>query len=121
MSKTEKNSLYRSSRQEFLSKITEMLGKSFLFIVASTSTIAVFFIFYFIAKDAIPFFQLRGFQEFFTSTNWYPSSEQAEFGALAIFYGTAMITFGAIIFAVPLAIPAAVCLSDIVPHLMSKV
>jgi len=84
-------------------------------LVTSTSTFAVLFIFIYIIKDALPFFQAEGVKEFFTSTRWYPSNEDAQFGALAIIYGSAMVTFGAIVFAVPLGVTAAVCLSDVLP------
>ncbi len=109
------NNLYISKRQEVLNKIGSGIGQSFLFLIASTSAIAVLFIFYFITKDAIPFFQAEGFSEFFTSTKWYPSQDNAEFGAFSIFYGTAIVTLGAIIVAIPLGIIASVCLSDILP------
>ena len=107
--------LYISKKQEILNKIGSGIGQFFLFSVASTSAIAVLFIFYFITKDALPFFQAEGITEFFTSTNWYPSQDEAEFGAFSIFYGTVIVTLGAIIVAIPLGIIASVCLSDILP------
>ena len=64
-----------------------LFGQGVLFLITSLSTFAVFFIFFFILKDAIPFFKLEGFKEFFTSTRWYPSGSPAEFGALPIFMG----------------------------------
>jgi phosphate transport system permease protein len=73
------------------------------------------FIFIFIARDAIPFFQLRGFSEFFTGTEWYPSHDPPSFGALPIFVGTGLVTLGAALVAVPLGVAAAVCMSDILP------
>lgn len=91
------------------------VGQAFLLAVTSLSALAVFAIFFFIARDAIPFFRLEGFREFFASTRWYPSAEQAEFGALAIFVGTGLVTLGATLVAVPLGIAAAVCLSDVLP------
>jgi phosphate transport system permease protein len=96
-------------------RIGALFGQSFLFLITSLSTFAVFFIFYFILKDAIPFFKLEGFKEFFTSTHWYPSGSPAEFGALPIFMGTGLVTLGAVVVAVPLGIAAAVCLSDLLP------
>jgi phosphate transport system permease protein len=96
-------------------RIGAMMGQGLLFLTTSLSTFAVFFIFYFILKDAIPFFKLEGFREFFTSTRWYPSGSPAEFGALPIFTGTALVTLGAIVVAVPLGIAASVCLSDLLP------
>ena len=96
-------------------RVAGWLGQSFLFLITSLSTFAVFFIFYFILKDAIPFFKIQGFKEFFTSSHWYPSGHPAEFGALPIFVGTGLVTLGAVIVAVPLGIAASVCLSDLLP------
>jgi len=98
-----------------LRQLGAFLGQGFLFSVTSLSTLTVFFIFYFIAKDAFPFFKLEGFREFFTSTHWYPSGHPAEFGAMAIFFGTGLVTLGAVAVSVPLGISAAVCLSDVLP------
>jgi len=100
-----------------------VVGQGFLFLVTSLSALAVLFIFYFIARDAIPFFRSAGggfnwgtTREFFTSLMWYPSEQpNPSFGAVSIFYGSAMVTVGAIIVAVPLGIAAAVCLSDVLP------
>ena len=104
-----------SRRAHTFQRMGSILGQSFLFFVTSLSTVAVLFIILFIAKDAIPFFQLEGFKEFFTSTSWYPSAEKPEFGSLSIFYGTGIVTLGAVLVAVPLGISAAVCLSDVLP------
>lgn len=79
------------------------------------------FIFFFIAKDALPFFITREagvidrLREFFATTAWYPSSPTPAFGALAIFVGSGLVTAGAALVAVPLGVLAAVCLSDVLP------
>ncbi len=96
-------------------KITKIFGEGLLFTIASFVALVVLFIFYFVARDAIPFFQLRGFTEFFTSTGWYPADEPGEFGALAIIYGSVMVTIGSALIAVPLGIAASICLSDVLP------
>ncbi len=96
-------------------RIARVIGEGFLLAVASFVAIVVLFIFYFVAIDAIPFFQQRGFAEFFTSTSWYPADEPGEFGALAIIYGSGMVTIGSALIAVPLGISAAICLSDVLP------
>ncbi len=108
-------SLLLSSRARRQQRIAAGLGNFSLLTAASFSMLAVLFIFLFIARDALPFFQHNGLREFFTSTRWYPSAGKPEFGALAIFYGSAIVTFGAILIAVPLGIAAAICLSDIIP------
>lgn len=110
-----KCSLVMSKSTSRLRQFGAALGQGFLFSVTSLSTLTVFFIFYFIAKDAFPFFKLEGFREFFTSPHWYPSGHPAEFGAMAIFFGTGLVTLGAVLVAVPLGVSAAVCLSDVLP------
>ena len=98
-----------------MKRLASLFLKAFLFLVTSCSAIAVLFIFIFIAKDAIPFFQLEGFKEFFTSTKWYPSGDPPAYGALSMFVGSGLVTAGAILVAVPLGVAAAICLSDVLP------
>ena len=107
--------LVLSERASFRKRLGARMGQGVLFSIAALAALAVLFIFYFIAKDAIPFFQLRGFREFFTTRQWYPSRDPAYFGALAIFFGSGLVTIGAALLAVPLGIAAAVCLSDVLP------
>jgi phosphate transport system permease protein len=104
-----------------MQRVGTLAGRSILIAVASSSLIALLFIFYYIICDAIPFFQIEGITEFFTSTRWYPSSEEAEFGALAIFVGSALTTLGAVVVAVPMGVIAALCLSDILPFSLRQV
>ncbi|MEI6651352.1 MAG: PstC family ABC transporter permease [Chlorobiaceae bacterium] len=104
-----------SARKRTLQKVAKKAGEGMLFSVAFFVAVIVLFIFYFVARDAIPFFQIRGFSEFFTSSNWYPADEPGEFGALAIIYGSLMVTLGSAMIAVPMGVAAAICLSDILP------
>ncbi len=115
------SSLLLSHRARRVQRITGLLGSGFLLAVTSLSTFAVLFIFIFIARDALPYFQLQGFKEFFTSAHWYPSAATPEFGSLAIFVGSGLVTLGAALVAVPLGITAAVCLSDVLPFSMRQV
>lgn len=107
--------LLLSKRASRLGRLASLAGQSILLFITCGSVFAVLFIFYFIGRDAFPFFQLEGFREFFTSTKWYPADEPAAFGALSIFYGSAMVTVGSVIVSVPLGVSAALCLSDILP------
>lgn len=102
-------------------RVGAFAGQSLLIVIASSSLIALLFIFYFIIRDSIPFFQIEGLREFFTSTRWYPSREEAEFGALAIFVGSGLVTLGAIVVAVPMGVLAALCLSDILPFTLRQI
>ncbi len=113
--RSEMRSLLLSKRASRLQRLGSLAGQGLLFLITSSSVLAVLFIFYFIARDAIPFFRSRGVTELFTSLEWYPSGRPPAFGALAIFVGSALVTLGAIIVAVPLGIATAVCLSDVLP------
>ncbi|MEI8243946.1 MAG: PstC family ABC transporter permease [bacterium] len=96
-------------------RLLAMAGRGLLLLLTSVAAVAVLLIIGYIARDALPFFRERGFAEFFTSANWYPSREPAEFGALSIIVGSVLVTVGAAVLAVPLGVAAAVCLSDVMP------
>ncbi|MDT8390571.1 MAG: PstC family ABC transporter permease [Lentisphaeria bacterium] len=123
-----RRSLVMSAGKSRFQRLTQMAGQGFLLAVTSMSTLAVLFIFYFIAKDAVPFFlkTAGGFnwettRQFFTGSKWYPAGTPGQFGALSIIYGSAIVTVGAIIVAVPLGIAAAVCLSDVLPFRVRQI
>jgi phosphate transport system permease protein len=104
-----------SAHKRKLQKVTRIAGESTLFLIAAVVALFVLFIFYFVARDAVPFFQIRGFGEFFSSIDWYPADDPPHFGALAIIYGSLMVTAGSALIAVPMGVSAAICLSDVLP------
>lgn len=104
-----------SSRAAVRRRLAELSGRGALLAVTSVAALAVLAIIAFIARDALPFFRANGLREFFFSTSWYPTREPAEFGAAAIFAGSFIVTASAVLFAVPIGVFAAVCLSDILP------
>ncbi len=107
--------LILSGRANFRNNVLAWIGQAFLFLVTSVAAAAVLFIIYYIARDAIPFFKIEGFREFFTSANWYPSGDPPSFGVLSIMLGSVLVTVGAAVVAIPLGVSAAICLSDILP------
>lgn len=93
-------------------QIKEKLIKYFFFILAAFSIFIIFFIFYFLFREAIPAFSTYGFDIF--GTEWSVTRDVYKIGA-AIF-GTAIVTIGAMIIAIPLGISAAIFLSEIAPY-----
>ena len=89
------------------------LGRAVLFLVACTSAIAIFLIFLFVIREAIGFVRTESLAELLTKTGWYPQAEPGKFGALAIVVGSLYVTAASLVFAVPIGILAAICLSDI--------
>lgn len=114
MTTSSANGLTLSRRKVLIRQALAKTGTGALFLVAAASALIVLFIILYIFKNSLPFFESRGFVEFFTSTRWYPSQDPAEFGALAIFAGSLLVTIGAVFVAAPLGIVSAVCLSDII-------
>jgi phosphate transport system permease protein len=108
-------SLKMSRSARYKERLRNLLGDFFVFSISSLSILAIIFIFIFIIKDALPFFLHNNIKEFFTSTRWFPSAAESEFGALSLFYGSFVVTLAAMLISVPLGIFAAVCLSDILP------
>ncbi|AKB52211.1 Phosphate transport system permease protein PstC [Methanosarcina barkeri str. Wiesmoor] len=51
--------------------------------------------------------------DFLTGKFWYPTSINRQFGLLPLFFGSLIVTLGAILFAVPLGIAAAIYISEI--------
>lgn len=100
--------------QDIVGYVTNKAGMLFLFLVTCLSVIAVLLIFAFIIGQAWPFFAEFGFTEFFTRVDWHPEQPPPIFGALSLVGGSLYVTAGALMFAVPLGILAAVFLSDIV-------
>jgi phosphate transport system permease protein len=90
-----------------------VIGKGFLTLITSLTILSVFLLFIFIIVKAWPYFQQRGIGELLFSKDWHPTSEHPEFGAASMFYGSAIVTLGAMFIAVPVGLLAAVCLSDI--------
>jgi phosphate transport system permease protein len=118
--KTERN-LIMSDAASRMRRLAALILKGFLLLGTAISLVAVLLIIAYIARDAMPFFKLRGLSELFKSTAWYPSGRPPEFGALAIFFGTGLVTLGAILVAVPLGIAAAIALSDILPYRLRQI
>ncbi len=116
-----KPSMILTARQRTRQRLLALVGRTLLLLLTSVAAVAVLLIIAYIARDALPFFRERGFVEFFTSSNWYPSREPAEFGALAILIGSALVTVGAAVLAVPLGVAAAICLSDVLPFRLRQV
>ncbi len=85
-----------------------------LFLITCSSVLAVLAIFFFVVREAVPFFTNFDLVEFFTSTSWYPEADVPKFGALALITGSLYVTIISIAIAVPVGILAAVFLSDIV-------
>jgi phosphate transport system permease protein len=90
----------------------ENIIKFFLIFASSISILITFGILFSILFEAIEFFKLRSFIYFITQSHWSPGSEDSQFGAVAIFFGTFMITLIALTIAVPIGVFSAIFMSE---------
>jgi phosphate transport system permease protein len=110
-----------SEREKVRRRALSLLGRALLFAVTSVAALAVLAIIFFIARDALPFFQDKGVSSFFLSKAWYPAHQPPQFGAAAIFTGSLLVTVAAVVLAVPPGVCAALCMSDILPFSVRQV
>ncbi|MFQ5721856.1 MAG: phosphate ABC transporter permease subunit PstC [Candidatus Aminicenantales bacterium] len=97
-----------------ISRLKESLIRAFFFTNAMVAVLVLIGIFCLLLFTAVPAFREINLQQFFTSKNWDPTSPvKAEYGILSMVFSTFMVTFGALVLAVPLGIGAAAYLSDV--------
>jgi len=94
------------------SRWTDACFRAFFTLASSVSVLIVVLVFYFILKEALPFFQERGFMEIF-GVKWTPVSAKPSYGMLPLITGSLVVTFFAGLVAVPLGIVCAVYIAEI--------
>src|SRR5438067_148119 len=70
---------------------------------------------FFLVWKAIPAFRAAGF-DFFSQKAWFPDAQPAKFGVAAIAFGTVLSSVVALILVVPVAIGAALTLTELAPR-----
>ncbi len=105
--------LLRTASQDLRGYLFSKAGRLLLLAITSSSVLSVLLIFYFVSREALPFFADYSIRDFLTSTAWYPQHQDQQFGALAIIMGSVYVTVAALLIAVPIGILGAVFLSDI--------
>jgi phosphate transport system permease protein len=84
-----------------------------LFTAALVSVFVVFLILLFTLREGLPALQEIGPGDFLAGGVWRPGQEQ--FGILAMIVGSILVTTGAILLGVPLALGAAIFLAEVAP------
>lgn len=104
----------RSSADAWLVRASETVMEWLIYACGWSAIFFVFAIFIFVLGQAAPMlFGKLDFIEFFTSTEWQPTSEvRPRFGILALLVGTLSVTALAMVICVPLGLGAAVFISE---------
>ncbi|HBT75904.1 MAG TPA: hypothetical protein DEB39_03045 [Planctomycetaceae bacterium] len=113
----EKNTLLLSAESDRWRKVRNFLAFQLLARTANLIMLVIVAIFGFILWRSLPFLTSGGIgrlAEPFLSGKWFPDARPPEFGMLALFYGSFVVTFVAMAIAAPVGILSAVALSDMV-------
>ncbi|MEA3497977.1 MAG: phosphate ABC transporter permease subunit PstC, partial [Campylobacterota bacterium] len=92
--------------------IKEKIITYLLILAATISVLTTFGILFSILFEALEFFKLKSFVYFLTGSNWSPGTVDSQFGAVAIFAGTFMITGIALLIAIPIGVFSAIYMSE---------
>ncbi|WP_409199872.1 phosphate ABC transporter permease subunit PstC [Methanobrevibacter sp. DSM 116169] len=95
-------------------KINEFLIEKGLFITAIFSILIIFTILIFIFAEALPAFKEYGFFQFMFGLDWMPSEDK--YGVFSMIIGSLLVTFVALVMAVPLSLLCAVFTEEIAPN-----
>lgn len=93
--------------------------RSLLLVSALVSMLIVFLIGLFILREGWPAFKEIGLRDMLLGRVWRPG--QGEFGLLAMVAGSVLVTIGAMILGVPLALAGAIFLAEVAPARMRDI
>jgi len=97
----------------------ESVVKYILLFSALMSILIVVMIGIFTFREAIPAFRDIGISKLLTGTVWRPG--QGQYGILAMIAGSGLVTLGAVVIGVPLALGCAIFLSEIAPPAVKSI
>ncbi len=81
----------------------------------------VVLIFIFLLKEGLLLFKHYALLDFLCGLKWNPISDPPHFGIVPLILGSLMVTFGAILIAVPLGICAAIFIAEIAPVWLKEI
>ena len=93
----------------------EFIIEKLVLLSGIASIVFVALIFIFLLKEGLSLFANENVFAFLFGRNWYPISDPPQFGILPLILGSLLVTFGAIVIAVPLGLAAAIYVAEIAP------
>ena len=93
--------------------------KYILLVFALISIIVLFLIGFFIFRQSLPALKAIPLSDIFLKTEWRPTMDR--FGILAMIVGSIMVTIGALLLGVPLAIGCAILLAEVAPKTVQEI
>jgi phosphate transport system permease protein len=103
-----------------LRKIKSFLIYRFIFLNGIISIIVLALILAFLIANSIRFFSIYPILEFLTGQKWSPTVLE-KFGFLPLLTGSLLVTFGAIVIAIPLGIGSAIYIGELAPRAVREI
>lgn len=91
----------------------EQLIEGLIHLSGISAVLIIGLIFLFLLREGLPALLDIPLRQIFLSSRWYPIEEK--FGILPLIYGSVLVTFGAVVIAVPLGLTTAVYLGEFAP------
>lgn len=104
-----------------MKKLSEFIVEKLIFLSGIASIVFVILIFVFLLKEGLSLFASDSPFAFLFGKNWYPISDPPQFGILPLILGSLLVTFGAIVIAVPLSLAAAIYIAEVAPATMRNI
>lgn len=102
-------------------KFKQFLITRFVFLNGIISIIVLGLILAFLVYNSFKFFSGYPVFDFLGGKEWYPTSEPEKFGLLPLMAGSVLVSFGAIIIAIPLGIGTALYIGELAPRAVREV
>jgi len=97
------------------------ITSKFVFLNGILSIIVLGLILAFLIYNSLKFFTAYPIFDFLGGREWLPGSDTPKFGLLPLLVGSAIVSFGAIIIAVPLGVGAAIYIGELAPQPLREI
>ena len=97
------------------------ITSKFVFLNGILSIIVLGLILAFLIYNSLKFFTAYPIFDFLGGREWLPGSDTPKFGLLPLLVGSAIVSFGAIIIAVPLGVGAAIYIGELAPKPLREI
>ncbi|HAJ95583.1 MAG TPA: phosphate ABC transporter permease subunit PstC [Actinobacteria bacterium] len=102
-------------------KLKQFLITRFVFLNGILSIAVLGLIMAFLVYNSFKFFSSYPIFDFLGGKEWYPTSEPEKFGILPLMAGSILVSFGAIIIAIPLGIGTALYIGELAPKAFREI
>lgn len=102
-------------------RASDIAARLIITVTGLLSVVVLLMIFLFLARDAGTFFTHFSVKAFFFGAHWRPVSTPPQFGILPLILGTALVSFGAILIALPLGIGSAIYIAEVAPPVLKEI